>query len=259
MTWTIRPRSDHGPLAAITAGDGPLVVLIHGVGLRAEAWNAQIDALSHRFRVIAVDLPGHGHSAALGPDPQMSDFTNAVVASFQGAACVIGHSFGAMIALDLAIRYPARVRGVVALNAIYRRDTDARVAVMARADALDGRTISDPSATLDRWFGAASLPERAACAAWLNAVDPSGYRAAYRVFAREDGPSDRGLVTLGCPALFITGEKEPNSTPTMSRQMAAHVADGQAEVIADAAHMLPMTHAPQVNSKLTQFLQERGQ
>ncbi len=63
MTWTTRPRSDHATLSAITAGQGATVVFIHGVGLRAEAWGAQLDALSPHYRVVAVDMPGHGGSA----------------------------------------------------------------------------------------------------------------------------------------------------------------------------------------------------
>ena len=62
MTWTTRPRSDLAGLACIRAGDGPPVLLIHGVGLRAEAWGAVIDRLAERFAVHAIDLPGHGES-----------------------------------------------------------------------------------------------------------------------------------------------------------------------------------------------------
>ena len=78
MTWTTRPRSEFGALRAITAGDGPTVLLIHGVGLRAEAWNAQIDAMSERFRVVAVDMPGHGQSPLLAPDSGLSEYTDAI-------------------------------------------------------------------------------------------------------------------------------------------------------------------------------------
>ena len=79
MTWTTQRRSKFGTLAATTAGDGPLVVLIHGVGLRAEAWGAQIATLSQNCRVIAVDMPGHGHSASLTGAPDLADFTDSIV------------------------------------------------------------------------------------------------------------------------------------------------------------------------------------
>jgi pimeloyl-ACP methyl ester carboxylesterase len=254
MIWTTRPRSEAGPLAAITKGEGPLVVLIHGVGLRAEAWGAQIDDLSRICNLHAVDMPAHGHSAALPEKAGLADFTDSLAASLDRPAIVVGHSFGAMIALDMAIRHKARIRGVVALNAIFRRDATAQAAVQARAATLDGTTTADPDATLTRWFGADPSPARSACNEWLRAVDPAGYRTAYRIFAREDGPQEADLKTLECPALFVTGAQEPNSTPAMSENMAALTPHGRAEVFANAAHMLPMTHAAQLNPLLTNFV-----
>jgi pimeloyl-ACP methyl ester carboxylesterase len=255
MTWTTRPRSKTGPLAALTCGEGPLVLLIHGVGLQAEAWCAQIDDLSRTYRVIAVDMPGHGHSPGLQDTAEMADFTDRIIAALDESAVIVGHSFGAMIALDLAIRHKTRVKGVVALNAIYRRDAAAQAAVMARANSLDGNTIADPTATLERWFGGEASPESSACKGWLQTVDPVGYRNAYRIFASEDGPTEADLRALKCPALFVTGEQEPNSTPAMSTRMAALVPSGRAEIFANAAHMLPMTHAAQLNRLLTTFVE----
>jgi pimeloyl-ACP methyl ester carboxylesterase len=238
----------------MTSGEGPLVVLIHGVGLRAEAWGGQVDALSQTCHVIAVDMPGHGASAALASQPNLADFTDTIAAALNGPAVVIGHSFGAMIALDLATRHPRLVNGVAALNAIYRRDAVAQAAVMARANSLDGKMITDPTETLNRWFGTASSSQREACDNWLRATDPAGYRNAYHVFAAQNGPTASELAAMCCPALFLTGAQEPNSTPAMSQQMAALVPNGRAEIIEDAAHMLPMTHASQVNEILTNFV-----
>ncbi len=254
MTWTTRPRSSAGALAAIEAGSGERVLLLHGVGLRAEAWGAQIGSLAGSCSVVAVDLPGHGHSVPLGPDAGLPAFTDRVAAAMNGPAMVIGHSFGAMIALDLAIRHPGLVKGVVAMNAVYRRSPAAKAAVSARAQALDGQTLPDPSPTLERWYGAAESPERNACRTWLCAMNPASYRSAYRVFAEEDGPSDSTLKALPCPALFMTGGLEPNSTPDMSREMATIVPQGRFEVQQDAAHMMPMTHASQVNSAIARFI-----
>ncbi|GHF43910.1 alpha/beta fold hydrolase [Seohaeicola zhoushanensis] len=249
MTWTTRPRCNLGGLAAITAGEGPLVLLLHGVGLRAEAWNAQIDALSARYRVVAPDLPGHGGSPAVGVE-RLGAYTDAVARLLDEPGLVVGHSMGALIALDLAGRYPDMVDGIAALNSVFRRSDSARAAVRARAEALDGQTIADPTPTLKRWFGEAMSPERAACESWLRGNDPEGYRAAYAVFSRSDGPSSASLRALPVPALFMTGEAEPNSTPAMSRAMAELAPQGQALVVPGAAHMLPMTHPDVVNAAL---------
>ncbi len=256
MTWTTQPRSRFGQIAAITKGVGPKVLLIHGVGLRAEAWAAQTDTLAENCHVMAVDMPGHGESSRLSADPELTDYSDAIAAILDESTVVIGHSFGAMIALDLAIRHPGRVRAVAAFNAIYQRDDAARAAVRARAASLDGVTVADPTSTLNRWFGSDPSAERDACHRWLCEVNARGYRDAYRVFASQDGPSEEALATLHCPALFLTGANEPNSTPEMSRRMATLAPRGRSEVLAGAAHMLPMTHAAQVNAILKQFMQD---
>lgn len=255
MIWTTRQRSRVGTLAAIVAGEGPLVVLIHGVGLRAEAWGAQIDVLAQRFQVCAVDMPGHGESELGDHQMGLAAYSDAIAPVLDSPAIVIGHSMGAMIALDLAARYPNRVRGVCAMNAIYQRAPDAARAVAARAASLDGETVADPEATLTRWFGAQPSEARTACAQWLRGVDPAGYRAAYGVFATQDGPSQNTLEHLECPALFMTGADEPNSTPAMSQGMAAATPKGTVAVVEGAAHMMPMTHAKVVNDQLATFLE----
>lgn len=243
MTWTTRPRSEFGRLRAVRAGVGPSVVLLHGVGLRSEAWNAQIDDLSRDFKVIAPDMAG---------GTTLADYVDPVAEALDAPAWMVGHSMGAMMALELAARYPEKVRGVVAMNAIYRRSEEAAKAVQARAAMLDGRTIPDPAPTLSRWFGETPSPERTACDHWLRTANPALYRDAYTVFAHEDGPL--ALNTLSCPALFLTGADEPNSTPAMSQAMAALAPQGSAHVIPNAAHMMPMTHPTAVNAKLRAFL-----
>lgn len=253
MTWTIRPRSDFGALSAICQGSGPKLVLVHGVGLRAEAWNRQLDALSERFEVIAVDMPGHGESPLPGPLSAIQDYTDLVAGQIPEPVMIVGHSMGAMIALDLAIRYPSRVRGVAALNAVYQRSPEARDAVMARASSLDGRSPPDPSEPLLRWFGGGDSEEKSACSNWLISTDPAAYKRAYSAFARSDVPSPSGLEAMKCPALFMTGSQEPNSTADMSRAMAAVAPNGKAVIVDGAAHMMPMTHADKVNPILLDF------
>jgi len=256
MTWTTRLRSEFGDLAAIDAGAGPLVVLLHGVGLRAEAWGGQIDALVPAgYRVLCPDMPGHGASVFSDPN-DLDDYAATVASLLQEPAILVGHSMGALIALHFAASGHPNVKGVAALNAIFKRPEAARHAVLSRAQALDEQNANDPSLTLKRWFADQASPERDACARWLQEVDPRAYKAAYTVFAESDGPAEAQLAAIRCPALFMTGADEPNSTPQMSHQMADLAPQGQARIIPGAAHMMPMTHAEQVNSTLLHFVKE---
>ena len=261
MTWTIRPRCELAGLTAIEAGEGPGILLLHGVGLQAEAWNRQINALAVNHRVIAPDMPGHGQSPGTTREFRLADYTDAVEAAMVATRLdepimVAGHSMGTMIALDMAIRYPHRVCAVLALNGIFERSAKAAVSVKARAATLDGRSIPDPTGTLQRWFGDDLSPERTACHDWLISVDPGGYQMAYNAFADGNGPDRDALANLSCPAIFMTGGLEPNSTPDMSQAMAELVPMGRAIVVEGAAHMMPMTHAQAVNAAFQDFARE---
>ncbi len=257
MTWTTRPRSNIGGLAAISCGAGPTVLLLHGVGLRAEAWGAQLDGLP--AQMIAPDMPGHGDSALPAGYVDMESYVAAaldVLAACGEPAVIVGHSMGAMLALALAARAPEKVLAVAALNAVFERSPSAAQAVQARAASLDGQSAPDPTAALERWFGTDETPERAACAAWLGDVNPAAYKSAYHSFAHSEIPNRDMLASIACPALFMTGRDEPNSTPAMSETMAALAPKGRALVVTGAAHMMPMSHARETNAALRLLIEE---
>ena len=257
--WARRPRCEiiEG-LSAWQAGEGQPVVLIHGVGLNADAWGAQARPLSAHCQLTAIDMPGHGDSQLLPGNPTLVDFSNPVATAIKTLGkpvILIGHSMGALLALDIAMRFPSRAKAVVAMNAIFQRSAEALQAVQQRASQLTGASNPDPTPTLSRGFGdALETADATACRQWLAQVNPAGYQQAYRVFANDPGPSPRELAQLSVPALFITGSNEPNSTPAMSRAMAELAPAGQAAVVDGAAHMMPMTHAPQVNQHLLTFI-----
>lgn len=255
MMWTTRQRSDYpGEIAGIRLGEGRPVVLIHGVGLNADSWGAQLEPIAERFSVHALDLPGHGESPAMAGDFQIADLSDVLaraIGSLGEPVRLAGHSVGALIAMDIAVCYPGLVCCVAALNAIHRRTADAAKAVQERAAAMSPDQSNDPTPTLQRWFGNDLTGEPAqACASWLKNVNPAAYKATYQAFAEADSPSAGALVALSCPALFLTGETEPNSTPAMSEAMAALVPDSRVRIVEGAAHMAIMTHAAEVNAAL---------
>ena len=104
MTWTTRPRSDAFGLPCILAGSGPRVVLLHGEGLRAEAWGAQSDDLSRDYTVHAFDMPGHGAAARWEGPVSLAAYTDRLADTLVAGAVVVGHSMGEVIAQELAAR-----------------------------------------------------------------------------------------------------------------------------------------------------------
>lgn len=239
-------------------GTGEALVLIHGVGLNGRAWAPQIAALAATHRVFALDMPGHGRSAPLPRGARLSDYVDwaarVVMALGVGAVNVAGHSMGALIATGLAADYPQLVRRVAVLNAVHRRTPEARAAVVARAEAM-AQGEFDAQAPLARWFSDADAAVRAQVARWLDEVDRDGYAAAYRAFAEGDDVYADRWGGICCPALVLTGDGDPNSTPDMTRIMAATAPRGRAVVIDGHRHMVNLTAPDRVTAALRDWLQ----
>jgi pimeloyl-ACP methyl ester carboxylesterase len=94
-------------------GDGPPVVLIHGGAVDGRFFERNVPALADAFRVITIDLWGHGRSPDRDGPFSIASFSVDVAAVIErvagGRAHVLGHSIGAVVALDLAMRHPDRV------------------------------------------------------------------------------------------------------------------------------------------------------
>lgn len=243
----------------LEAGKGAPLVLIHGVGMNAESWFPQIETLSAHFRVIAVDMPGHGESEAFSRSVALPDYV-AWLAEFlnqrpESRFAVAGHSMGALITAGLAIDHPEQVSHAIVISGVYRRSDAARQAVLQRAQELAAGDAQLDS-PLTRWFGdderETALRERVG--AWLQQVNVQGYAAAYQAFASGDEVYADRWDEMQCPVLVLTGELDANSNPQMARAMADAAPFGQAMIIANARHMVNLTDADRVSQEMMAFL-----
>jgi pimeloyl-ACP methyl ester carboxylesterase len=132
-------------------GAGAPVVLVHGFGGSVEEWAMNIPALARRHRVIALDMPGFGFSAK--PD---EDYTYEYFASFLdafmeasgiGRAHLVGHSMGGAISLNLALRYPGRVRSLALIAPAFGRKFPFAMHLLTAP--LLGEMLFRPPATKD--------------------------------------------------------------------------------------------------------------
>jgi len=102
-------------------GEGPSLVLVHGLGGAASNWTELAPLLAERHRLLVPDLPGHGGSSALPAVSGLEPFADrvALVAEREGMlpAPVVGHSLGGMVVLRLALRRPADVQALVLAGA----------------------------------------------------------------------------------------------------------------------------------------------
>jgi pimeloyl-ACP methyl ester carboxylesterase len=152
----------HGHRLAFTiAGDGPVVVLIHGVAGRAAQWNRVVELLARSCRVIAPDLLGHGESAKPRGDYSLGAHASGIRDLLVGLnierASVVGHSLGGGIAMQFAYQYPERCERLVLVSSGGLGD---EVHALLRAATLPGSEFVLPWLAHPRVVGAAAMLPR---------------------------------------------------------------------------------------------------
>jgi pimeloyl-ACP methyl ester carboxylesterase len=127
----------HIPVNFTDAGKGPAVVLLHGYLENLGMWQAFAKTLSTRFRVVCIDLLGHGKTPSLGYVHPMEDFADAVKAVLDHLRlrkyAVIGHSMGGYVALALAEAFPDNIRALGLFYSTAKEDSEEKKEMRLRA------------------------------------------------------------------------------------------------------------------------------
>lgn len=168
-----------------TAGPlpGTELLLVHGMSSSSRYWGANLGPLAQRYRVVAPDLLGFGHSPK--PESAYSPHDHAValadIARQAGApVVVVGHSLGSLLALQLAVEYPQLVSGLVLISLpCFGSEAEAR-RQLARSSLMARLQIEHPrSARLFCWAVCHARPVMRALMPLLEYdVDPEVARAA---------------------------------------------------------------------------------
>jgi len=225
-------------------------------------WEGVVAELGDDFACLAVTLPGHGGRAAMPPD-DIDDYAHDLVRQLPDLSAdpmgLVGFSMGAMVAAAFTEIYADRVDRLVLMNAVHRRDRAARDAVMARLDQSAGNGLGAiADAAVARWFSSAFIEAHPEAVEGVRRVllanDPGAYQRAYGTFATADEKTAARLPGILCPVLAVTGENDVNSTPEMSRKIAAAVADGTCRILEDLAHGAPIEDPGRVAEALRTFM-----
>lgn len=149
-------RTRHG-LAFATAGDGPPLVLLHGIGSSRAAWEPVLDRLAYAHTVYAVDLPGFGDSAMVddGRAPTPRRLAEAVAAALDEwgveAPHVAGHSLGGWVALELANVRPVGSLTLLDPPGLWRKGQPLYCTISLLLTWAGCRFGARPLTTLSRW------------------------------------------------------------------------------------------------------------
>ena len=242
------------PLATRTWGDGPLLVLLHGFTQTSSCWGPFGTLLGHTRTIMAVDLPGHGASAACSAD---LDETAQLVLESVGSDNfdLLGYSLGGRVALTTALAAPARVRHLVLLGATAGIEDDTAASERRASDERLAASIEDEDdvpAFLRRWLAQdlfADLKDNESQFEERCANTPAGLADSLRRSgAGTQRSSWSSLGALHVPTLVVAGVDDVKFS-AIGRRMVSLLPDGHLALIPGGSHACHLTQ-PDIVSHL---------
>lgn len=226
-------------------GAGPDVMLLHGLGTNLASWDRVVPTVSDRFRVVLVDLPGHGRSTV--PETHSFDDDLGAVDAVRSTLdlprpAVVGHSYGGMLAVALAADRPGGYRVAVNIDGtgFLHRDTPAALRTVWEADEdpwpdvgdaqwMAAELVADEQELAAAGVPAADLPDEFLRRGFAGAPDGTWSRrppaAHYLAVAR--GLRDLDLLAsyarATCPTVTGLAVRRDGPTPELAVATAVHV------------------------------------
>jgi 3-oxoadipate enol-lactonase len=239
-----------------------VLVLLHGFAVDSGMWAAQVDALSTRWRVVAVDYRGCGRSGPAGPFSieQLAEDVHALAGRLGlGRVVLAGLSMGGYVALAYARRYGAALRGLILVDTKAAADTaeareqrDKMIRLVERhgtepvADAMIERLVSPETA-------AARPAVVRELRRMMEAAPPAGVVQSLAAM-RDRADQTAFLSSIAVPTLIVVGEKDVITPVDVARGMAEKIPGAEVVVVPGVGHMSPMEAPGEVNAAMGAFL-----
>ena len=245
-----------------SGGPGEAVLLVHAIGCDHRMWDALAADLTPRFRVVRMDVRGHGRSEVT-PRPyslgQLADDARGVLDE-RGIdkAHWVGLSMGGMIGQAFAIRHAGRLGRLVLANTTSSYGAEGAKMWEARAKAVaEGGMAAITDLAMTRYFSEefrATRPEAVdAVKRRFLATAPQGYIGCCD--AIRDLDFTRSLAKIRARTLVIAGEKDAGTPVAMSEAIAANIPGARLAVIPGAAHLSAVENPAAFNALARGFLE----
>jgi pimeloyl-ACP methyl ester carboxylesterase len=247
------------------AGDGPVVILIHGFPLNRQMWQPQLLPLANAgFRVIAPDLRGFGQSDAPADGYSMDGFCDDLIALMNSLrienGVVCGMSMGGYILLDMLERHPDRVRAAAFIATKSAADDEVgrarRTAMAAEAETLGANPIIKIFAEL--LFAPETMHSKpeliAKVTSWMRDTNPRAL-AGGLLGMRDRKDYTPLLRQVQQPTLILAGAEDRAASPNAVEVFTTNLPRCESRIIEKAGHMLNMERPEEFNAELLRFLQ----
>lgn len=246
LAWTVR-------------GSGPPVLLIQGAGVHGSGWNPQTDDLASRFSCLTFDNRGIGASlpsnTSLSIEQMADDALSLMDAEGWQSAHIVGHSMGGLIALELALRAPARVRSLALLCTFARGSIATRVTPFMLWTGL--RTRVGTRAMRRRAFlelvmppGITADPQKIAAIFGHDLADQPPIVMQQLAAIRKHDVTTRLQELAAIPTLVVSAAHDRIAPPAAGRAIAAGIPGSRYIEIAGAAHGVTIQKAAEINALL---------
>lgn len=273
---TLRFLTVHGHRRAfVMAGEGPALLLLHGLGCDHHTWDPVIRQLARRYTVIAPDLLGHGASDKPRADYSVGGYANAMrdLLALLGIerATVVGHSLGGGVAMQVAYQFPHLVeRLVLVAPGGFGPEVSAAIRVVTLpgfhqvAGLLTLPVLRHLSVAGLRALGRSRLPhtrDLAEVAAIAEAMKDPHARAALRHVARAVvdwkgqviTTSDRAYLTDDIPMCIVWGEDDEVIPATHARTAGRVAPHATVRIVPNAGHFPHRDHPERFVKILNDF------
>jgi pimeloyl-ACP methyl ester carboxylesterase len=253
-------------------GSGPGVVCLHANASTSSQWRALMDSLAPRLHVLAADGYGAGKSPPWPSDRPVAlrdevALLEPVFARAGDPFVLVGHSYGAAVALIAAVTQPHRVRAVALYEPTLFALVDAaspppndadgiRNAVARAAAALDaGDQDGAARHFIDFWMGAGAWDQTPEPRKGPIAASVANVRGWASALLGEPTPL-QAFSRLNVPVLYMTGKKSPASSLGVARVLTPVLPRVEVVEFAALGHMGPLTHPEVVNEAICRFLEK---
>jgi len=244
---------DGVPIHSTVRGSGPkTIVFVHGWTCDESSWRAQVPFFEKNYRVITLDLPGHGKSGAPANAPlTMELFARSIeavrVEAGAGKIVLVGHSMGTPVIREYARLYPANVAALVPVDGVLHLSGSANAPNPERMKGPDG--VKNREAMIRGMFGKSATPaiQDHILKMMLAAPESTAYQAMAATFA----PANWKQETFPVPALGIYADHSAADDPAYFKKI---FPNGTTVEVPATGHFVMMEKPQEFNRILADFL-----